>query len=177
MPVEQRRLPRAWPSRLGFEPELFPDDETLIREVLDGGPSLAGITLERLKAEGFVRLNLPEIFAPFAEGVFPTPSGKCELYSERMKADGLDPLPTYIPPHEDPADAARPGRAIPAATAQPAAAPVPQLDVRQLRPAPHSGRRADDRAVRPRTPSSAASTTASGSRSTTTAASSRPGSP
>ena len=25
-----------------------------------------------------------------------------ELYSERMKADGFDPLPTYIPPREDP---------------------------------------------------------------------------
>ncbi len=49
-----------------------------------------------------MRLNVPECFAPFADGVFPTPSGKCELYSERMKADGLDPLPTYIPPHEDP---------------------------------------------------------------------------
>jgi anaerobic selenocysteine-containing dehydrogenase len=45
---------------------------------------------------------LPPDHAPFADGVFPTPSGKCELYSERMKADGLDPLPTYIPPREDP---------------------------------------------------------------------------
>jgi anaerobic selenocysteine-containing dehydrogenase len=93
---------RALAGRLGFEPELFPDDETLIREVLDGGPTLAGITLERLKGEGAVRLNLPDVFVPFADGHFPTPSGKCELYSERMKADGLDPLPAYTPPHEDP---------------------------------------------------------------------------
>ena len=93
---------RALARRLHFEPELFPDDETLMREVLDGGPTLEGITLERLRAEGSVRLNLPANHAPFADGVFPTPSGKCELYSERMKADGLDPLPTYIPPLEDP---------------------------------------------------------------------------
>jgi anaerobic selenocysteine-containing dehydrogenase len=93
---------RALAARLGFEPELFPDDETLIREVLDGGPTLGGITLERLTAEGSIRLNLPETFAPFADGVFPTPTGKCELYSERMKADGFDPLPTYTPPGEDP---------------------------------------------------------------------------
>ena len=93
---------RALAARLEFEPELFPDDETLIRQLLDGGPTLKGITLERLKNEGSVRLDVPECFAPFADGVFPTPSGKCELYSERMKADGLDPLPTYIPPHEDP---------------------------------------------------------------------------
>ena len=30
---------RALAARMGFEPELFPDDETLIREVLDGGPT------------------------------------------------------------------------------------------------------------------------------------------
>jgi anaerobic selenocysteine-containing dehydrogenase len=89
-------------NRLEFEPELFPDDETLIREALRGGPTLDTITLERLKDEGAVRLNIPREFAPFANGVFPTASGKCELYSERMKANGLDPLPNYTPPHEDP---------------------------------------------------------------------------
>jgi len=56
----------------------------------------------RLKAEASIRLDLPDRYAPFADGIFPTPSGKCELYSERMKADGLDPLPTYTPPREDP---------------------------------------------------------------------------
>jgi anaerobic selenocysteine-containing dehydrogenase len=93
---------RALSARLGFEPELFPDDEALIGELLAGGPSLEGITLDRLRREGSVRLHVPSPHAPFSEGVFPTPSGKCELYSERMRADGLDPLPTYIPPREDP---------------------------------------------------------------------------
>ena len=93
---------RELARRLGFEPELFPDDETLIREVLSGRGTLEGITLERLREEGSVRLNIPEEFTPFAAGVFPTPSGKCELYSERMKADGFDPLPAYTPPLEDP---------------------------------------------------------------------------
>ena len=40
---------RALARRLEFETELFPDDETLIRQLLDGGPSLRGITLERLE--------------------------------------------------------------------------------------------------------------------------------
>lgn len=93
---------RALAARLGFEPALFPDDETLMRELLDGGPSLQGITLERLRSEGSVRLHLSEPYAPFADGRFPTPSGKCELYSARMAANGLDPLPTYTPPLEDP---------------------------------------------------------------------------
>jgi anaerobic selenocysteine-containing dehydrogenase len=93
---------RALAARLGFEADLFPDDETLIRELLDGDGPLEGITLDRLRAEGSIRLNLPAPYVPFADAVFPTPSGKCELYSERMRGDGLDPLPTYIPPHEDP---------------------------------------------------------------------------
>ena len=139
---------RELAARLGFEPELFPDDETLIREVLSGGPTLEGITLERLQDEGPIRLNIPESYAPFADGVFPTPSGKCELYSERMKADGFDPLPTYTPPLEDPLDPPRPGGAVSAAAPQPAAPAVPQFDVRQLAPPSHRRRRSDDRARR-----------------------------
>ncbi len=93
---------RALAAALDFEPELFPDDETLIRTLLDGGPTVAGITLEQLKEQSSIRLNIPETFVPFADGRFPTPSGKCELYSEKMAAAGLDPVPAYIPPHEDP---------------------------------------------------------------------------
>ena len=93
---------RALAALLGFEAELFPDDETLIRVALDGGPSVQSITIERLKAEASVPLHLPSAYTPFAEGRFPTPSGKCELYSERMRAEGFDPLPTYLPPYEDP---------------------------------------------------------------------------
>ena len=93
---------RALAAAMGFEPELFPDDDSLIRQALDGGRSFKGITFERLEIEGSIRLDLPERFAPFADGNFPTPSGKCELYSERMMQDGLDPLPTYTAPREDP---------------------------------------------------------------------------
>lgn len=93
---------RLLAQRLGLESELFPDDETLIREVLNGGPALQGITLERLKETYSIRLNLPSPFVPFADGAFPTPSGKCELRSETMARDGYDSLPTYIPPREDP---------------------------------------------------------------------------
>jgi len=53
---------------------------------------------DALKRAGWKKLNLPD--APFAAGGFPTPSGKCEFYSEQMRRDGLDPLPTYIAPYE-----------------------------------------------------------------------------
>lgn len=53
---------------------------------------------ESLKKNGWKKLHLPQ--APFANGGFLTPSGKCEFYSEQMQRDGLDPLPTYIAPYE-----------------------------------------------------------------------------
>jgi anaerobic selenocysteine-containing dehydrogenase len=103
---------RLLARRLGFEPELFEvSDEELAAEALETGAGPArypppqafdGITLERLRREGPVRLNLPQDYAPFAEGAFGTPSGKCEFYSASLAAQGQDPLPTYTPPHEDP---------------------------------------------------------------------------
>ena len=45
---------------------------------------------------------MPRPWLPFAEGKFLTPSGKCEFYSERLAAMGIDPLPTFTPPHEFP---------------------------------------------------------------------------
>jgi anaerobic selenocysteine-containing dehydrogenase len=105
-----RLLARAF----GFEAELFEvSDEQLAAEGLAGPAAPAGrpaaavaafmpIRLERLRREGPVRLNVPSQYAPFASGGFPTASGKCELYSARLAERGLDPLPTYTPPHEDP---------------------------------------------------------------------------
>ena len=50
-------------------------------------------------------------YAPFANGGFPTPSGKCEFWSETMRAQGDDPLPAVVLPREsrltDPARAVR----------------------------------------------------------------------
>ncbi len=91
---------RLLAERMGFTEPCFRDsDIDLIRAALDTDhPYMKGITFERLLEEGSVRLNIPEPFLPFAEGGYPTPSGKCEFYSERMARDGYDPLPTYHPP-------------------------------------------------------------------------------
>jgi len=40
------------------------------------------------------------VFLPFARGNFPTASGKAELYSEALKAQGLDPVVEFTPPQE-----------------------------------------------------------------------------
>jgi len=42
----------------------------------------------------------PEPFLPFARGNFRTSSGKAELYSEAVKALGLDPVADFTPPSE-----------------------------------------------------------------------------
>jgi len=97
---------RLLARRLGFEPELFDaSDEMLAREALHEfeetvPPALTGITLDRLQREGPLRLNLPRDYAPFAEGKFATPSGKCEFFSQTLADRGFDPLPTYIPAAE-----------------------------------------------------------------------------
>lgn len=102
---------RLLAREMGFEPELFEvSDPDLIRTAITAAGGSAypsreafdGLSLERLVADGPVRLNLPRDYAPFAEGRFGTPSGKCELSSPREAAAGRDPLPRYIPPHEDP---------------------------------------------------------------------------
>ena len=82
------------------EPALYDSDEAIARQVLDSGhPSLAGITLEVLKARGSIRLNYPDPFVPFATE-FPTASGKLEFVSDRMAQAGLDPVAGYTPSHE-----------------------------------------------------------------------------
>jgi len=92
-----RRLAR----RMGLDaPCLYDSDEEMAQQVLDSAhPSLRGITLERLKERGWMRLNVPETFTPFADG-FPTASGKLEFVSPRMAEAGLDPLAGYTPPYE-----------------------------------------------------------------------------
>jgi len=103
---------RALAGRMGFKDPCF--DES-IDEMIDGAlassnPWLKGISRERLQREGQVRLNFSgqwsvasgqsEPFLPFANGNFRTPSGKAELYSEAIKAQGLDPVVEFTPPAE-----------------------------------------------------------------------------
>ncbi|MCM2257151.1 MAG: molybdopterin oxidoreductase family protein [Vicinamibacteria bacterium] len=95
-----RRLARA----MGLaDPCLFDSDEDLARQALDWShPRLAGLDFDRLQREGRVRLAVPGEWAPFAEGGFPTPSGKCELLAPSLAEAGLDPLAGYVPPRESP---------------------------------------------------------------------------
>lgn len=87
---------RRLAARMGFDDPCFRDsDEDICRTALNGR-----MKWQDLKTQGWQRLELPERFAPFARGGFPTPSGKCELYSAWLEKQGIDPLPFYNPPAE-----------------------------------------------------------------------------
>jgi anaerobic selenocysteine-containing dehydrogenase len=92
-----RRLAR----RMGLtEPSLFDSDEELVRQLLDSGhPSLDGITPERLRTEGWMRLNHPVDRVLFQDG-FPTPSGCLEFVSAAAEAAGLDRVAGFTPARE-----------------------------------------------------------------------------
>jgi anaerobic selenocysteine-containing dehydrogenase len=93
---------RRLAARMGFTEACFRDsDDDLARQAYRAQDSRAvGIDWDALKAAGFRRLNVPRPYAPFAQGGFPTPSGKCEFWSERLAAQGDDPLPSYVAPRE-----------------------------------------------------------------------------
>ncbi|MFO0925776.1 MAG: molybdopterin-dependent oxidoreductase [Gemmataceae bacterium] len=93
---------------LGFdEPWLHQSPDEVIDEVLTAmsahDPHFRDVTLARLKAEGSVPLRLGGA-VPFADGVFPTPSRRVELYSEALARAGLDPLPGRFTPAVDASD-------------------------------------------------------------------------
>jgi len=93
--VSNTELIRRLAAALGrTEAYLFESDESMLRAALASGhPWLDGITYERLWEEGYARLNRPDDWRPFANGGFPTRSGKAELYSEPLREAGHDPLP------------------------------------------------------------------------------------
>ncbi|HEV2961933.1 MAG TPA: molybdopterin-dependent oxidoreductase [Candidatus Angelobacter sp.] len=96
---------RELAQRMGFTDPCF---SQTVDEMMDGALSpvgqtswLEGITRERLETEGHIRLNVGDgPFLPFANGGFPTPSGKAELYSQALANSGLDPIASFVPPEE-----------------------------------------------------------------------------
>jgi anaerobic selenocysteine-containing dehydrogenase len=112
---------RALAEKMGFDDECLrdSDDEMINQALQSSNPWLKGLTLKRLEQEGHIRLNFDANtcghssnkaetmgqsqqawFLPYANGGFRTSSGKAELYSEALKAQGLDPVAEFVPPDE-----------------------------------------------------------------------------
>jgi len=93
---------RRLAARMDFDEPCFSDsDEEIARlafRLSDGRAQ--GLDWETLQRDGWQRLNVPIVYAPFERGTFPTPSGKCEFYSNKLERRGDDPLPAVVLPRE-----------------------------------------------------------------------------
>ena len=91
------------------EPWLHQDADEVIEEIVEAtkqrNPRLSGVSLERLQREGTVPFtfdsSIPNSDVPFYNDVYPTPSGKFEIKSERIARQGVDPLPDWTPVEEE----------------------------------------------------------------------------
>ncbi|MDP3760778.1 MAG: molybdopterin oxidoreductase family protein [Ramlibacter sp.] len=104
-PVGQSRpnseIFRQLARRMGFtEPCFAQDDESLCRVAFGDR-----VDFDRLLEQGFATLDIPD--APFAQGGFPTASGRCEFFSEALARQGQDGLPDHLPNHETAGSSAR----------------------------------------------------------------------
>ncbi len=91
---------RLLAQRMGFEEPCFKDTDDQIASLAFKRSDARSVHFDwsSLKKTGWEKLRVAE--APFAQGGFATPSGKCEFYSQSMLDDGFDPLPAYIAPYE-----------------------------------------------------------------------------
>jgi anaerobic selenocysteine-containing dehydrogenase len=145
---------RLLAARMGFDDPCFAqsDDELAAQAFDNRNVRAMHFDWESLKRTGWQKLDLPA--APFAEGGFATPSGKCEFYSATMQADGLDPLPTHIAPYESVASNPALGAKYPLAMISPPARNFLNssfVNVKSLRSAegePHLDIHPDDSALR-----------------------------
>ncbi|GAB4090668.1 molybdopterin-containing oxidoreductase family protein [Hydrogenophaga soli] len=82
-------------ARMGFADACFAEsDEALCRQAFDP----ADVDFDTLLARGWVPLPARcAPLVPFAHGGFPTPSGRCEFFSQRLADQGLDGLPDHVP--------------------------------------------------------------------------------
>jgi len=113
---------RRLAASLGFnEPCFAESDDQIAACAFTRHRTTAGFDWNEVKRRGWWRLDVPGPFAPFSQGGFPTPSGRCEFRSERLAAMGLDAVPNYIPPYENPDSAPELAERFPLAMISPPA--------------------------------------------------------
>jgi anaerobic selenocysteine-containing dehydrogenase len=113
---------RRLAAKMGYDDACFAEsDDRLAAQAFAPSGLTARVDWQRLKRDGWQRLELPTPFAPFAQGAFRTTSGRCEFFSEHLAALGIDPLPDYVPPYESAASDPDRARRYPLAIVSPPA--------------------------------------------------------
>lgn len=77
------------------EPAVYASAAQLMKESLK-----TDVPAEAFLTQPFVQTRSEPDLLPRAQGRFLTPSGKFEFWCEKLARDGLDPLPSFVPPHE-----------------------------------------------------------------------------
>lgn len=77
-------------ERMGFGDDFQVTNEECVRRALEG----TGYTYEQLQQEKAIDAMPPE-FVPYADGVFPTATGKAEMYQPSWLAKGHPAVPCY----------------------------------------------------------------------------------
>jgi anaerobic selenocysteine-containing dehydrogenase len=81
-------------AEMGYSDPCFAESDESLCRIAHGDR----VDFDQLLRQGYATLNVPD--APFAQGRFPTASGKCEFFSERLARQGLDGLPDHLPNYE-----------------------------------------------------------------------------
>jgi len=90
---------RLLAARMGYTDPCFQDtDAQIAAQAIASDARNGDIRWVTLQTRGWARLPGP--IAPFAQGGFLTPSGKCEFWSQREADAGRDPLPEVLLPYE-----------------------------------------------------------------------------
>jgi anaerobic selenocysteine-containing dehydrogenase len=99
--LSKTELLRRLAAAMGLDdPCLYATDLELAADLLDAPVWRdAGIGVDELRSEGWLRIPGTEPYSPFAER-FATGSGRFEFVSERAERDGHGRLPNFRPPDE-----------------------------------------------------------------------------
>jgi len=104
---------RELAARMGFDDACFLDDDEALARIAFRPASAGGVDFAALRAQGWVKLDIAE--APFAEGGFPTATGKA-----RVDVPGLG-VPDHVANYESAASAPELARRFPLAMISPPA--------------------------------------------------------
>lgn len=99
--LDNSEMFRRLAEKMGYTEGCFSQtDEEMIEEIIDPefNPLFEGVTLDLLKQQGWAKgaVDSPRRKG-INSGIWPTPSGKIEIYSQQLSELGLDPMPVHVP--------------------------------------------------------------------------------
>lgn len=95
--VSNPELFRRLATAMGYTDERFQtDDRTLLIDALGAD------VVQQLETDGWYKVPYPEDGRPWAQGNFPTRTGKVEFVSQTLASLGQPSLPTFVAPKESP---------------------------------------------------------------------------